>query len=499
MAPMFHTLLIVFAFWCILYSVNKILSSYGRLKDLYIQFQDNVGVSITFAHIRIYTTRFNNLFKVWSGCSRKLARPWFDLGVIVGLLLMVSSIFILLFALYQHLIKDGQSKEEQILTPLMPGVNLPWSEVHYYFITIIVCGVFHEVGHALAAVTEQVRINGFGMFLLFIYPGAFVDLHSDHLTVISPRRQLRIYCAGVWHNVLLSLTMGLLLQALPYILLPFYAQGHGAVVTHIDPHSALHGKLSLGDAILQIDSCKVASASDWYSCISDISSRIQTGYCVDSEYLNSHRILSKNMTTPLQDGSLDCCPLDTKSDLCFSLTKPHPHIHENALPTTNHKFICLTARQVITTSVCHSNDECSAINPNSQCATPTIATPRYNHLSKIIHTGTGNAVIFVGDLRTLLYNTKVSDYQPVTPSAPLCIPVMLQTIATYIVSISSALALLNMLPAYSLDGQWALGALLEHVMPEHPFRNKIANGILTTGTVLLVMNIIIGIWILINW
>jgi hypothetical protein len=39
---------------------------------------------------------------------------------------------------------------------------------------------------------EQVRVNGFGVFLMFIFPGAYVDLCSDHLLIISPIRQLRL-------------------------------------------------------------------------------------------------------------------------------------------------------------------------------------------------------------------------------------------------------------------------------------------------------------------
>lgn len=34
----------------------------------------------------------------------------------------------------------------------MPGVNLPASQVWYYMLTLLVCGILHEVGHAVAAV-----------------------------------------------------------------------------------------------------------------------------------------------------------------------------------------------------------------------------------------------------------------------------------------------------------------------------------------------------------
>lgn len=43
---------------------------------------------------------------------------------------------------------------------------------------------------------EQVRVNGFGMFVFVVYPGAFVDLFTTHLNLISPVQQLRIFCAG---------------------------------------------------------------------------------------------------------------------------------------------------------------------------------------------------------------------------------------------------------------------------------------------------------------
>lgn len=66
-----------------------------------------------------------------------------------------------------------------------------------------------------------------------IYPGAYVDLHTDHLKLVSSLRQLRIYCAGVWHNIVLALLGLLLLWLLPYIIVPLYMTGQGAVVEQV--------------------------------------------------------------------------------------------------------------------------------------------------------------------------------------------------------------------------------------------------------------------------
>ena len=81
---------------------------------------------------------------------------------------------------------------------------------------------------------EQVRVNGFGLFVFGIYPGAFVDLYTEHLQAISPLRQLRIYCAGVWHNFIIVLFALLVLVSLPWTLSPFYGMGNGVVVTNVE-------------------------------------------------------------------------------------------------------------------------------------------------------------------------------------------------------------------------------------------------------------------------
>ena len=49
-------------------------------------------------------------------------------GVLVGVVLMITSCVVLIMALYQALFATANS--EKILTPIMPGVNIPWDELH---------------------------------------------------------------------------------------------------------------------------------------------------------------------------------------------------------------------------------------------------------------------------------------------------------------------------------------------------------------------------------
>ena len=74
--------------------------------------------------------------------------------------------------------------------------------------------------------------------MLLLYPGAFVELHTDQLEIITPVRRLRIYSAGVWHNFVLALAAYALTFALPVLLNPFYEMDNGVLVTWISPVSA---------------------------------------------------------------------------------------------------------------------------------------------------------------------------------------------------------------------------------------------------------------------
>jgi S2P endopeptidase len=368
----------------------------------------------------------------------------------------------------------------------MPGVNLPWNQLIHYFITLVICGVFHELGHALAAVTEQVRINGFGLFLMFLYPGAFVDLHPDHLAVISPLRQLRIYCAGIWHNIILTLSVAVLFFSLPYLSLPFYTTGQGAVVTSVAPSSALQDKLWPGITITSIDSCAIRNRKNWFGCLSDIMVHSQRGYCADKDEIKHRTFHFINETTENLDGGRECCAPDSQSDLCF-VSKGHTSDLD--------KYICLTARRIVSDITCHTHDECAAINPGYTCLTPSLGYRL--HLVKIGHTGPGDPILFTGDIARLQYSVTTTDYQ--STYWPVWVPDLLETMCLYIGSISAALALMNILPAYALDGQWTLGAILEYWLPDHPWRNRIFNGVLMIVTLLLILNIVMAFCILISW
>ncbi len=82
---------------------------------------------------------------------------------------------------------------------------------------------------------EGVRIHSFGLFVLIIIPGAFVNLSTEQVLNLRVWNQLKIYTAGVWHNISLALFAIILLLINPILLSPLYSQPEGAVLAHIEP------------------------------------------------------------------------------------------------------------------------------------------------------------------------------------------------------------------------------------------------------------------------
>ena len=70
---------------------------------------------------------------------------------------------------------------------VVPGLNRPFFHVVYVFVAISVSVVFHELGHALAAVHEGASIVGVGILCFFIFPGAFGKSHLFTPHIVCPK------------------------------------------------------------------------------------------------------------------------------------------------------------------------------------------------------------------------------------------------------------------------------------------------------------------------
>ncbi|XP_076868800.1 membrane-bound transcription factor site-2 protease [Brachyhypopomus gauderio] len=476
--------------WCAVYLVDTLLRSSHSVRSSYESWLSSSGLSLSPFHIRWHTSVFNRAFARCALLNPRALYMWFSAGMVFGIVAMFGSVVLLgrtlLQTLNQMMTETPEGSHEQVLQVVVPGVNLPVSQLAYFFVAILVSGVIHEFGHGVAALREQVRLNGFGMFMFVIYPGAFVDLFTTHLNLISPVQQLRIFCAGVWHNFILCVVAVCFLFLLPLLLFPFYYTGVGALVTDVvegSPSSGPRG-LFVGDLVTWVEDCAVRGVEDWHSCLHQLTRQPQSGYCVDVTSLHFNHAADRAYKR--LDGTVECCSNNSLTDLCFT--------YSNDLESR--QYACLPARKTIQASwTCHTNTDCQRGSAPSLCVIPSLENQ--TRLIRVQHPPKED-MLFVGYPSHLQFSVSLTNFVPRLAFLHLDLPVMLETLCKYLVSLSGALAVVNAVPCFALDGQWMLTAFLEaslgKLIPEKNSRELLGFFILLGGSALLAANIALGLW-----
>ena len=344
------------------------------------------------------------------------------------------------------------------LTPALPGVNLPISEIAFYLLAIVCASLIHEAGHAIAAAHADVRVEGVGLAVFAIIPVAFVELATDSFSRADVTQRLGIVCAGVWHNIVLSLFCGLLLVAHPVLLLPVCAFGSGAAVTSLSPDG-----LTTGDLIESVNGCVVTGKQTWRDCVSRISHNNISGYCLTESFIRTERIHSLDPET--------CCPDEMDRHLCFAGRQD--------------ELFCLPARRVVDhSSVCVAWTDC---RENSRCLTPQVSDDR-TRLFRVSRRDS-QSFIFWGTGQQLLSSVLVADCEVRHRLIPVSLILSYDSLLRYLISFSLALAVLNVVPCLFLDGQFILSAAVELLVRDQMNRiqqKRLCRAVSAAGSLLLV-------------
>ena len=546
---------LIMLFWSSLYLLHISLRSSSRYAFRYLSWLDRLGLSFHVAQVRWFTTGYNRCFIRLAQWRSRLWNLWFGLGAIVGVLLCGASIFILSFVLYdgvskqlldftspRETLKDGDdlvsssssssisssvpprqsspqanNNKNQLMTPILPGVNLPSNQIGYYLFTLFLCGVLHEIGHAVAANCSNIRVNGFGFFVALIYPGAYVDLNSESLQAARPWQQLKVYCAGVWHNVVIVVAAVAYLYHSRVLFSPLYSTGSGAVVSSVLPDSVISGKrgLQIGDVVVKVANCPVQSADDWRGCLMNQTIHPDaTGYCVPIGYIlqhhhNAHRkekLASESESAANDNGTKavnpddddvslqeTCCDANhTAKDLCFSYRTKDAQAGQ---------YACLPARSVSERPTCHVNADCvGGRRVKTDLAKSVCLFPSVGNRTRLVRISRppSSVILFLGNPLELRFSVRVIDFRKRFRFLPVNAPAVIELCCKYLASLSGALALLNVVPCYALDGQHILASILDICLPTSLF-SRVTKGrvnllFLLLGSSLLFMNIALAFY-----
>ncbi|XP_062161299.1 membrane-bound transcription factor site-2 protease homolog isoform X4 [Alnus glutinosa] len=211
------------------------------------------------------------LFRFGRRHARSL-RVWFSIGIGFSLTALLGVTVILLWELGRALHLFRQKTElGNLSTALLfgfspssvSGLSMSLADAGYLLISTLISVSVHELGHALAAACEGIRMEYISFFLAVLFPGALVAFNYELLQALPQFTALRVYCAGIWHNAVCCAGCGLVLFLLPLILFPFYIHSESPMVLDVSSTSPLSKYLSPGDLIMSLDGVHIHNAEEW--------------------------------------------------------------------------------------------------------------------------------------------------------------------------------------------------------------------------------------------
>ena len=329
----------------------------------------------------------------------------------------------------------------------------------FIFTAVTVAVIFHELGHALCAVAERAPLINVGILSFLAFPGAFVKMDLSGLAVWA---KIRVFSAGVWHNLVLSFWCYILLEHRDHLLRPFYDTNAGFIVLDISPYTSIGGEhgVAVGDVLERINDCDLRHKS-FETCLTQLHGANQLGFCH-----NEHDIIF--------DG---CCPGENATHICFESTN---------------REACLRARHVIEESndyFCFDRADCDT---GQVCVKPVV-NETTNERLLVIQSGL-ERVLYLGPPLELLHSMVVINYVPRLALIPVSAAPVLLKLLDYTFTFSLGMAFFNALPCVILDGNHISGALIDLLLParHHQLRILVRLGINVLGTFL------IGLFILIH-
>jgi S2P endopeptidase len=402
-----------------------------------------------------------------------------------------------------------QPNSAGFLTPLLPGVTVPMTDMSYIAVAMLVSAMVHEIGHAMAASMQEAKVESFGGFLAFLFPGAFVRLTG--VNALPPFRQLKVWCAGAWHNFVLAVICLGLISVLPLAVSGLYGRGVGAQVVSLPDGSPLATHVQPGDVILGFGRFRVEDGAKSFRSATSrlVETGDSAGFCLSEKLFQDHA-----------HSASECCDLvalgkEHSRLQCFSVTDG-VHIGQ--------KLSCISPVVASTRPTCRSSSDCTPSSPSGAgpldeadagigVASPEICflavLPQRQKLIDIRvrsgQTGKVNHFLFQGYPEVLAQSVSVSSYvirhtwalpwSLTKLLASVDAPNVLERQLQYVVSISLALAILNMAPVYRLDGEASASLFIKLLVPGiDSFRlAKISGILLNFGSSLLALNILLAL------
>jgi len=215
----------------------------------------------------IFIYRTKKGLKFIKNLASKFRRFWIVYGY-VG----IPVVFLLMFGMVVMLVVSiiDMFAAPEAAAPVA-GIVVPWvsTGVHgavitvsiwYFLIAVIVTLLVHEGAHAVIAVAHKLRLKAAGVGLFAVVPLAFVEPDEKQIGKAKAKRQLAIFAAGPFTNIVTAIVIILLAFFLVLPSLASSTQINGFEINELDVTlPAGLSELKEGDIITRIDNTSFVS------------------------------------------------------------------------------------------------------------------------------------------------------------------------------------------------------------------------------------------------
>lgn len=195
------------------------------------------------------------IISIWFGQLEKVA----NLGIWVGYLGMAAIIAMVIWSIYQLIYNPAAPPA---FTPVFPGFQVPGGPripLVQGLIALFIVVVVHEFAHGVVSKLYKIRIKSSGLAILGPIPAAFVEPDEKALQKASPKKQLGMYAAGPFSNILLGILMIIIINLGLILTSVLYAPA-GVVIYDFNQSDQRLQEFEKGEIIQYLDEQKITTA-----------------------------------------------------------------------------------------------------------------------------------------------------------------------------------------------------------------------------------------------
>ncbi|MDT7895805.1 MAG: site-2 protease family protein [Desulfurococcales archaeon] len=279
-------ILIIVAIELSLYGISSMLPQVRRLFE-------KIGLDPIPLGILLRRRSSVDVLNIFLGSRR--ARIFFTIGIpamVISMALFYIFVYVVgieFVARFLGAVSSGGETPQSPLVPIIPGITITGEDIIYLLIAIGVGVTIHELGHAIAAKAEGMRIKSYGAGLILFIPLAFVELEEEDLLRSIKISAGRILSAGILMNILLfAVSTGAMLGVISYA--PLAGVSQGLIVEGVEKGSIAEASgIQPGLLILSINGTPIRGLEDFMLYRQSIVSDKGVYLSIDGIYPNGSR------------------------------------------------------------------------------------------------------------------------------------------------------------------------------------------------------------------